>query len=81
MKTQGRSSRFGRGEPAGEALSRRPVNQLHEGKVVDVQAAGRRDLPCEEVRLMRFTRITVDPRQMGDGPCIATGISYLSSPF
>jgi hypothetical protein len=31
--------------------------------------------------MMRFTRITVDPRQMVDGPCIATGISYLSSPF
>jgi uncharacterized protein (DUF433 family) len=30
----------------------------------------RRDSPREEVRLMRFTRITVDPRQMGGVPCI-----------
>jgi uncharacterized protein (DUF433 family) len=28
------------------------------------------DSPGEEVRLMRFTRITVDPRQMGGVPCI-----------
>jgi uncharacterized protein (DUF433 family) len=30
----------------------------------------RRDFTREEVRLMRFTRITVDPRQMGGVPCI-----------
>jgi uncharacterized protein (DUF433 family) len=30
----------------------------------------RRDSSREEVRLMRFTRITVDPRQMGGVPCI-----------
>jgi uncharacterized protein (DUF433 family) len=37
-----------------------------EGAIVE--AAG--DSPGEEVRLMRFTRITVDPRQMGGVPCI-----------
>ncbi len=34
------------------------------------QAAGRRELPWRGVRLMRFKRITVDPRQMGGVPCL-----------
>ena len=34
------------------------------------RAAGRRELPWRGVKLMRFTRITVDPRQMGGVPCI-----------
>lgn len=38
--------------------------------IVDVSPGDRRDLRREEVRLMRFARITVDPRQMGGVPCI-----------
>jgi hypothetical protein len=44
------------------------------------QVAGRCELPWAEMRLMQFTRTTVDPRQMGGSPCTATGISLLSSP-
>ena len=69
MKPRAVSSRFGAGRGS------------REGAIVEATTgcnpsggrrapADRRDRPKEEVRLMRFTRITVDPRQMGGVPCI-----------
>lgn len=71
MKTLHGSSRFAtasahREDAIVEDGSDRPARATS----VDVSDRWPARSSCEEVRLMRFKRITVDPRQMGGVPCI-----------